>query len=278
MSSLISFFELNTLVEKTILEGNHINKFHIDAYSPPDPDKLTVFPFATPQTVGALFAYEHSKSNTVISASLQPHPPTWRELLPTIVHTSKKDDVFQILTVNLKRAFLSYGWSNSIFNASATIEPLNGIASNLALTTRAGEKVTVGTEVVYDPKRSGLKNLTVLALREQCPILWGSDVIFKYSLRNGYGLQTHTPLHKYLDASLISESGRFIVGVQGRSPCGAKIMASTNLNDGSFTFGVVRNLMDMWKMTLSCTIPLSENDGKPVVTPRFGVLFANDLV
>lgn len=84
-----------------------------------------------------------------------------------------------------------------------------------------------------------------MAVQRNCYGMYGGDVMVKYNLRKGLSVSTRVPVHEYVDVGVIGERDNCVVGVQGRSPCGARMMFNVNLSKLTYTFSMIRNFNDI---------------------------------
>lgn len=271
------FHELINTVEDYINKNSRLRGWHLDATEDVPKDVFSIFPFATQKAVGLHALYNYSPYNLQLRCVWSSVGDSWRNLLPTVTRSMTINAVTH--TVECKCASLkaSYSATHPAFCVTWSGNLQDGGNGFTTLTTRLAEGVFAGASVGYDPKRSGVNNMTALLVRRNFPTFWNGDVMAKYTLNSGFGLHLRVPVSPVLDAGVIAESNRFIAGIQGRSPCGARMIANCNVTDGSVTLGVIRNLQDIWKMSITYTLPLIGNPNAPAA-PRFGLKLSNDAM
>ncbi|CAD2213098.1 hypothetical protein AGDE_05959 [Angomonas deanei] len=275
MSVPLSYKEIRDTVERYLTRCSNVQGWHIDASQNAEPDKINCFPFASQAGTGFHLAYEDGKSGLNVRCSLSNCFHSITQFLPVVKYSTKVNSILHKVCFDAPTATLKYNLEHEVFTASAVARLSDGGAGIYAVSTRIAENAYAGVAADYCPKRSGLRDLTLMATQLACPNFKRGDIVARYSLLSGLGIHLRVPVSNLVDVAVISENNRFIVGCQGRSPCGASISVNTNISDGTGTITAIRNVKDIWKLTLTCTAPLVSCS--PCV-PRFGVKFTNQDV
>lgn len=275
MSAPPKFSDLAGTVDTLLTVGDKVEGWTIDALEDCAANKCEAFPFAKNGGVGIHVIYNNAARGITVKSDISSDQKHWCFMLPTISYLTTAGPNTHKVEYNVLRSMMSYSLKNPSVNITSNVAVRDGFSGVSSITGRLFERVDLGACADYDPKRSGLKDLTVVAARRECPNVGGGDVLLKYSLREGLGLHVRVPLRPLTDVAVIAEKHRFIAGVQTRSPCGARMICNTNVNDGTVTMTAIRNLNDIWKFTASYTTG-SLGAGGAGKQPRFGLKFSND--
>ncbi|CAJ1038520.1 hypothetical protein Q4I30_008261 [Leishmania utingensis] len=273
MSAPPSYEDLAKVVRDYLMKGSDVTGWHLDAKEDVVPNRLNAYPFASPNAIGVHLFYECPDCHTTFKSRVSAAFKSWREYLPTIIYQTKLNDVSEKIEVDAAAATVKVAAKHPVFNASCKTSLLDGFATNANVATRVSNQLFAGASLQYDPKRSGVRDFTAIMVRYACPNIRNGDLLGKYSLQNGFSVHLRVPLHTYIDAAVVAERRCFIAGVQGCSPCGARIMLNANVSDGTCTATAIRNLNDIWKVTATLTAPFASGEG--CAAPRFGLKFTN---
>ncbi|KAG5464362.1 hypothetical protein LSCM1_00545 [Leishmania martiniquensis] len=273
MSTPPSYENLANVVKDYLTKGSDVRGWQLDASEDGAPKRLNGYPFASAKAVGVHLSYEFPEYHMTLRSKVSAAFKSWREYLPTIIYNTKMNGASGRIEVDAVATTVKVAANNSVFHASCKTSPLDGFVTDANVTTRVTEGVYAGASLQYDPKRSGVRDLTAVMVRYGCPNIRNGDVLGMYSLQSGFSVNLRIPLHAYVDAAVAAERRRFIAGVQARSPCGARLMLSANVNDGTFTVTAIRNMSDIWKVTATMTAPCAR--GGCDAAPRFGLKFTH---
>ena len=272
MSAPPSYKELANVVNDYLTKGSEVLGVWLDAKEEGDPDRLNAYPFASKGVVGANLTYNCPKYNTTVTSRVSPNLP-WCKYLPTVTYSTKFKGTSDTVEVNVAEGTVKVTAQHPVANVSCKTAVLDGGVTNLNATTCVRQNLYAGASLFYDPKRSGIRDFTAVMVRYSCPNIYKGDLMGKYSLSNGFSVHMRIPLHQYMDAAIAAERQRFIAGVQGRSPCGAQVMLNANVTEGTYTATAIRNLGDIWKLTLTMTAPFSKAGN--ATPPRYGFKFTH---
>jgi hypothetical protein len=273
MSVPPNFKELANVVNDYLTKGSDVQGVQLDAREDGNPDALNVFPFVRKGLVGAHLVYDCTRLNTTVRSRVSPDFQSWRDYLPTVTYKTKLNGTRNTVEVDAAVGTVKVSAVHPVVNASCKTALMDGGVTDVNATTDLGNQFFAGASLMYDPKRSGLRNATAVLVRYGCPNIFRGDLMAKYDLRYGFSLHMRVPLHQYMDAAVAAERQRFIAGIQGRSPCGARLMLNANVTDGTYTATAIRNFGDIWKFTLTMTAPFSRSGN--AVAPRYGLKFTH---
>ncbi|EPY35627.1 hypothetical protein STCU_01047 [Strigomonas culicis] len=225
--SPLSYKEIAHTVEDYLTKCDRVKGWHLDATEPISDDVVNYFPFAEQKNVGVHLSYRSSALNLLTKCAVSVNPSSWFRFLPTFEYNWARDNIAQTIEFACSSTTLKYTASHPVFHAEVHSLLADGGSGSAAVSTCLTKDALLGMEVHYDPRRSGLKDFTVLAVQNGCPAFSQGDILAKYSFLRGLGLHLRVPVSSYLDAAVISESQRFIVGCQGRSPCGPRCSSTS---------------------------------------------------
>ncbi|KAH9598046.1 hypothetical protein LSM04_001931 [Trypanosoma melophagium] len=282
-----TFTNLVNTVEQYAKKGSYEYRWRLNAIEGSVPDNcLNGYPFATPAGVGVRLAYR--KGNLAVTADLNSNPEaTWRDFLPSILwKTLTKDQkhLFQLRlaeppegireeTVGEKMVpSFAYTLLHPSFTFTSESQFLDGFNSIITATTRLSSRDQIGVSTIYDPSRTGVKDYTFAFSRVGCNAVKGGDIVAKYNAIHGIALHMRIPVNRFASAVIVAEKSRFIVGADSRSSCGAQMMMNVNLVNEEATLSIVKNLVDMWKITMSYSTLLR---GGVAAVPKFGIVFSS---
>lgn len=268
MSIPPSYKDLTNVVNDYLTKGSEVRGISLDAKEDGDLDAVNVFPFAQKGLVGAHLVYNNSRFNTSVASRVAYDFRDWRQFLPTVTYRTKINNTADTIEVNASAGTVKVSAEHPVANVTCKTALLDGLASEVAATTCVAAETYAGAALSYDPQRSGVRDFTAAVVRYNCPNIYRGDILAKFTLRYGFGLHLRIPLHQYADVAIAAERQRFIAGVQGRSPCGARVMLNANVTDGTFTATTIRNFNDMWKFTVTMTAPFSKSGN--AVAPQYG--------
>ncbi|KPA81592.1 putative mitochondrial hypothetical protein [Leptomonas pyrrhocoris] len=260
-------------VDEYLTKGSQVQGAQLDAAEEGDPNCLNVFPFAQKGCVGAHLTYNCAPLNTTVKSKVSPNFKSWKEYLPSITYTAKINGTSDVFMVDAATGVVNVTAMHPVVTASCRTSLLDGGATNVTAATCIQPQLYGGASLSYDPKRSGLRDFTAAVVRYSCPNIYKGDLMGKYNLRNGFSVHMRVPVHPYMDVAVAAERQRFIAGIQGRSPCGARLMLNTNVTDGTYTITTIRNFGDIWKFTLTMTAPFSGSGN--AAAPRYGLKFTH---
>ncbi|KPI85036.1 hypothetical protein ABL78_5920 [Leptomonas seymouri] len=269
MSAPPSYKELFGVVSDYLTKGSDVQGAQFDAKEDGEPNCLNAFPFARKGLVGAHLIYDCTKLNTTLSSKVSGNFQSWKEYLPTITYKTKVKGTSNAIEVDTATGTVNVSAKHPVLNANWKTSLLDGGATEVSATTCVRPAVYGGASLIYDPKRSGLRDFTALIARLGCPNIYNGDVMGKFSSSSGFSIHMRIPLHQYVDAAISAERQRYIAGIQGRSPCGARLMMHANVTDGTYTMTTIRNVNDIWKITLTMTAPFFKD--KNATAPRYGL-------
>lgn len=273
MSAPPSYKNLANVVKDYLTKGSDVCGWQLDANENDASKGFNAFPFASSKAIGAHLSYECPSYHMTLKSKVSAAFTSWREHLPTIIYHTKINNTLSDVEVDAAAASVKVTAKHSVFNASCKSSPLDGFVTDANVTTCVSHQVYAGASLQYDPKRSGVRDFTAIIVRYACPHIGKGDLLGQYSLWNGVSVHLRIPLHTCMDAAIMAERRCFIAGVQARSPCGARVMFNTNVSDGTYTMTAIRNMNDIWKLTLTMTAPFASGEG--AAAPRFGLKLTN---
>ncbi|KAG5465836.1 hypothetical protein CUR178_00550 [Leishmania enriettii] len=268
-----SYRELANVVNDYLTKGSDVHGWLLEAREDGATQRLSGYPFASPSGVGIDLCCKFPEFNTTLTSKVSAVFQSWREYLPTIMYETRGDSASAKIEVDTAAASVMVTAEHPVFNISCKTSPVDGFVTDADVATRVSEQLYAGAYLQYDPKRSGVRDFTTVMVRYACPNIGNGDLLGKYSLQRGLSLHLRIPIHAYMDAAVAAERGRFIAGVQARSPCGARLMLNTNVTDGTCTMTAIRNMNDIWRVTATVTRPFASG-GRDAV-PRFGLKLTN---
>ncbi|ORC91327.1 uncharacterized protein TM35_000063320 [Trypanosoma theileri] len=280
-----TFTNLVNTVEQYAKKGSCERRWRLSAVEDYIPaNRLNGYPFATADAVGVHLACR--KGNLTVSADISSNPKsTWRDFLPSIIwkkSIQNQKHEFQLRLAdspegitgkeNEKKApIFAYTLLHPSFTFTSESQLMNGFNSTLTATTRLSDRDQLGFSTLYDPSRSGVKDYTFAYSRCGCNAMMGGDFMAKYNAIHGSALHMRFPVNRFASAVILAEKTRFIIGADSRSPCGAQLMMNVNIVNTEATLSVVRNLNDMWKITMCYVASLQKGTS---ATPKFGIVFS----
>lgn len=273
MAAPPSYKDITSVVSDCLTKGSDVRGWQLDAKEDGRPRRINAFPFASAKAVGAHLSYQWPGTNVTLKSRASGAFQSWYEYLPTIIYQTKINGTSGKVELDTAARSLKVTAKHPVFNASVKSAPLDGFSTDANVTTRVADQTYAGLSVQYDPKRSGVADLTAVLTRYACPNIYKGDLLGQYSLRNGFSVQMRVPMHTYLDAAVIAGRKRFIAGVQARSPCGARIMLNANVTDSTCSLTAIRGFNDIWKITATVTAPLPTSNS--AAAPRFGLKFTH---
>ncbi|RNF06584.1 hypothetical protein TraAM80_03853 [Trypanosoma rangeli] len=268
-----TFDTLANTVESYATQGACERGYRIDAKElDVSPNRLSGFPFATKEAVGVHLMC--SKGDFTVSADVSSNPKaTWWDLVPSVSWTkSVRGQQHEFLLRLATTPLVYYALHHPQFTCSSEMKFMDGFRSHFTASTRLSEKSQFGASVEYDPSRSGLIDYTVALSRTGCSAVWRGDFVVQYNATRGAAVHTRIPVHRMVSAVTLVERQRVIVGAEARSPCGAQMLMNVNLVDSRVMLAVIRNLDDIWKITMNYSAPLP---GSSSGSARFGVVFTS---
>ncbi|RNF18497.1 uncharacterized protein Tco025E_04499 [Trypanosoma conorhini] len=271
-----TFYAVASTVEVYATRGSCERGWRIDAKEcDAPPNRLNGFPFATEEGVGVHLSC--SKGEFTVSADVSSNPKaTWRDFLPSVSWTrSVRGQQHAFLLRLATTPLVSYALCHPQFTCSSEVKFMDGCRSRFTASTRLSEKSQLGAGAEYDPSRSGLIDYTVALSRVGCSSVWGGDFVLQYNATRGAAVHTRIPVKPLLSAVALVERKRVLVGVEARSPCGAQMLMNVDLVGSRAMLAVIRNLDDIWKLTLNYSAPLPGGSSAPA---RFGLVFTNQDV
>nr|CCC95656.1 unnamed protein product [Trypanosoma congolense IL3000] len=272
------FKELDNLVEQYATRNSEINGWLIKTEddSSEEPDCVGFSPFANPKAVGMCLSYTRGGVTVGANMSSNPHD-TWRDFLPFLKWKQAINGVRHNFLLRLAAApKFTYTLRHPEFFLTNETCLNDGLNSTCTATTRISPNDQVGLCFTYDPSRSGLKDYTFLLARTGCSAVRGGDILAKYSATHGLKLHVRVPTNPYTSAVVLAEKRRFIMGFEGRSPCGAQLLLNFDIVNNMVTTAVTRYLGPTWEVTLNYTFPVSKGTiwtCPSTPSPRFGVVF-----
>lgn len=277
MSAPPSYKDLAKVAEDYLTKGSTVRGWTIDAKEDGVARQLNVFPFANERTFGMHMLYEYPDLHLTLSSKVSAVVKSWREYLPTIKYQRKLNAAWHTHEVDLAASTLKWSGEHPVWNATATTNVTDGFSTNASVTTRVSPDFFVGGNLIFDPSRSGVRDLTAIAVRYACPNIRKGDLMGMYNIQNGFSVHMRVPVQQYTDVAVIAERRRFIAGVQARSPCGAQLMLNANVTEGTATLTAIRNISDIWKVTMTYTTPVcgAKATASSPSVPRFGLRLSN---
>lgn len=197
----------------------------------------------------------------------------YQDLLPLLNSKFRAYGAYHSVEVATSTGNTNYACVHPAFFITATTPLYSPYSLHITSSTRLWQGCFGGIRALYDAKRSGLITADIVAVQRNCYGMYGGDVMVKYNLRKGLSVSARVPVNEYVDVGVIGERDNCIVGVQGRSPCGARMMFNINLSKLTYTISMIRNFNDIWKITMSYTNIFQPDSKWPV--PRVGVKFTN---
>ncbi|CCW69932.1 unnamed protein product [Phytomonas sp. Hart1] len=271
-----SFTELHSLVEKYLTQGSDVEGWQLDAIEK-SPARFQVYPFFEHQHVGASFIYKDMKRGLETKFRWSNAWKSWQQYMPYVTYLFNKNGISHTLEFKAPMGTILYTLHHPAISAFWSCDLSSKGGGMLDLSTRICKQTCAGVSFLYDPFRSGLKDAVFLLTYANlstfnCGNLSFGNLVTKYSLRNGLSLHLHVPVDPCANIVILAERNRFLAGLHTTLNKTAHLIANANFSDRSLTFTAIRNVSDIWKVSLTCNIPVMNTEK---LSPKYGIKISN---